>query len=734
MTMHLFQAWSDSSLLVAQWGLTWFLQSVLLTTCGLSVAAAARRWGAATQSAIYRTTLVAVLLTPAVSVLVGRLAANGWSLPYFAGGAGAHGGSQTDLALASHSRDASNIGTPIPENPYTPAHDATAKTTQGTLSPGHVAFNFMTPLRDLLAFEGDTGHGAGHANAAMLAGILGTLWLAAAFALLARLARAWLGIRSLCRASIEVDRATALLCQKLSQSYGIACPELRRSPFVTSPCAVGIWRPTILLTDDDSSLNVGDVLAHELAHVARHDGLWNFLRHVATSCLFMQPLVWWLSRRIEATAEEVCDDVAMRSGADPLRYAEQLCNLAVLGLPAPAAAAAVGMKTARTVLSRRIGRILDSTRQLSTGISLRRVSAIVAAGVFITALTGLVGAGGSNPAATDKAAGTALNPNENRQPVALSGAAPVVPEEQAAPPSETKPRKGKIYLRAFLRSRDPQAKEKFSQGIFEIDPETGKWRRLLDRGLSPRVSPDGETLVFSDDDKLWSCDTNEAGNPGAIADLNGRVTWMADSKHLVISTGKYIENEGWKCETWQIRADGLDKTALPIPETDFVDDISRDGKAFVTSSDRHPPKGSGYQLYVMRPDGTEQRRLTKEGLNVGARIAPDGRRVAYVFQNRDGNKLKLINIDGTGEQTILSENGGADSVGGVAWSPDGKRLAVIRYDWKIDGNGKRFLTAGDDANYRIEIMDADGANRRRLELTGAEPDSDVLELSEPDWR
>jgi Tol biopolymer transport system component len=172
----------------------------------------------------------------------------------------------------------------------------------------------------------------------------------------------------------------------------------------------------------------------------------------------------------------------------------------------------------------------------------------------------------------------------------------------------------------------------------------------------------------------------------------------------------------------------------PIPDADFVNDISRDGRWFVTSTDRHPPHGRGYQLYVMRPDGAEQLRLTKDGLNCAARIAPDGRQIAYLFQNRDGNKLKLIHIDGTSEKTILSENGVTDCVRGHAWSPDGKRLAVVKFDWKLDDNGKRTLNAGDDANYRIEIVDADGNNCRRLQLKGAEPDADVLELSSPDWR
>jgi Tol biopolymer transport system component len=313
----------------------------------------------------------------------------------------------------------------------------------------------------------------------------------------------------------------------------------------------------------------------------------------------------------------------------------------------------------------------------------------------------------------------------------LSGVADAQPAGQALRANE---RTGKIYLRAVLKNKDPQAEKKFAEGIFVIDPETGGWRKLLDHGHSPRVSPDGETLVFGDGEKLWSCDTNMAANPGVVTDLNGRCIWMPDSKHLLVTKGTYIEKQGWKCETWHVSSVGLEKYKLAVPDTDFVNDISPDGKWIVTSTDRHPPQGSGYQLYAMRLDGTEQRRLTKDGLNVGARIAPDSRRIAYLFQNRDGNKLKLINIDGTGEETLLAENGAADSVDGFAWSPDGRRLAVIRYDWQLDANGKRFRSVDHDANYRIEIMDADGGNRRRLELQGAEPEADVLELSSPDWR
>src|SRR5262249_27387988 len=155
--------------------------------------------------------------------------------------------------------------------------------------------------------------------------------------------RSWAALRALCRGAAPVDEGTTRLCTALCRSYGLQPPALRRSPFVTSPCVIGIRRPVILLTDDAAALETADVLAHELAHVARHDGLWNLLRRVPTAFLFPQPLLWALSRRLEATAEEICDDFVVRHGADRVRYAEQLFELAVLRLPAPAATA-VGMK------------------------------------------------------------------------------------------------------------------------------------------------------------------------------------------------------------------------------------------------------------------------------------------------------------------------------------------------------------------------------------------------------
>lgn len=304
--------------------------------------------------------------------------------------------------------------------------------------------------------------------------------------------------------------------------------------------------------------------------------------------------------------------------------------------------------------------------------------------------------------------------------IAAAAQAEVKPAEPAVATLDT----GKLYVNGTLRVKDSQGEMKDVRGIFEIDPQSGAWRRLVDHGHSPRVSRNGETLAFSDENQLWTCDTNQALSPGKLADVLGHTSWMPDGKHLVVTSAKThddkeIDEKGWQTETLQIRADGGTKSVLPIPSTDFVNDVSPDGKWFVTSSDRHPPHGRGYQLYVMRPDGTEQRRLTKDGLNVYARFSPDSRRILYLFQNRNGNKLKIINVDETDEQTVISETDGANSVDQAAWSPDGKRIAVIRFDWQRDNNGKRILSHPGDARYRIEIVDTDGNNGRLIELQDA---------------
>jgi beta-lactamase regulating signal transducer with metallopeptidase domain len=100
---------------------------------------------------------------------------------------------------------------------------------------------------------------------------------------------------------------------------------------VDSPSVIGWLRPVILapvgvlcgLTPEQ----VEALLAHELAHVRRHDYLVNVLQGIAESLLFYHPAVWWISNQIRAEREHCCDDLAVAASGDVLVYARALAEL-----------------------------------------------------------------------------------------------------------------------------------------------------------------------------------------------------------------------------------------------------------------------------------------------------------------------------------------------------------------------------------------------------------------------
>jgi hypothetical protein len=94
---------------------------------------------------------------------------------------------------------------------------------------------------------------------------------------------------------------------------------------------MGLLRPIILLplgffTNLDP-LAAEAVLAHELAHLRRLDGLVNGLQCVIEVLFFFHPAVWWISRRIRTEREHCCDDAAVLACGDAVFYAETLSRL-----------------------------------------------------------------------------------------------------------------------------------------------------------------------------------------------------------------------------------------------------------------------------------------------------------------------------------------------------------------------------------------------------------------------
>jgi beta-lactamase regulating signal transducer with metallopeptidase domain/protocatechuate 3,4-dioxygenase beta subunit len=90
---------------------------------------------------------------------------------------------------------------------------------------------------------------------------------------------------------------------------------IAQSVRVGVPMAVGYLRPLILLPGcvltGLTATQLEALLAHELAHIRRHDWLVNAFQLLAETVFFYHPAVWWLSRQIRQERENCCDDLAV---------------------------------------------------------------------------------------------------------------------------------------------------------------------------------------------------------------------------------------------------------------------------------------------------------------------------------------------------------------------------------------------------------------------------------------
>jgi GWxTD domain-containing protein len=70
------------------------------------------------------------------------------------------------------------------------------------------------------------------------------------------------------------------------------------------------------------------VLAHEFAHLRRHDVLVSAFTRLVQCVLWFHPLAWWVSRQVANLAELACDAAALQRVNDPRDYARILVDFA----------------------------------------------------------------------------------------------------------------------------------------------------------------------------------------------------------------------------------------------------------------------------------------------------------------------------------------------------------------------------------------------------------------------
>ena len=133
---------------------------------------------------------------------------------------------------------------------------------------------------------------------------------------------------------------------------------LRVSNAASGPIIVGWTRPLLLVPVSAiaglTPMQLEAIIAHELAHVRRHDYLINLLQAVTETLFYFHPAVHYVGRAIRREREDCCDDIAVRACGDARVYAEALTELETLRAHWPSLA----MAATNTPLLRRIQRLV----------------------------------------------------------------------------------------------------------------------------------------------------------------------------------------------------------------------------------------------------------------------------------------------------------------------------------------------------------------------------------------
>lgn len=211
--------------------------------------------------------------------------------------------------------------------------------------------------------------------------LLPSVWLAGVAMVALWLAAGHLALASISRAASPVTGSRwRTLVDDARQVMGIA-REVRVfvTPRVGAPLTAGVLRPVILLPADAEEWpeeRQRAAILHELAHVARHDYLFQLIANLALAVYWFHPLVWIARRRLRRESELATDDRVIARGMVAPAYAGHLLDVARAAKAHGFARLVAAGMACPSHLERRLRALLDETR--IRGPVSRRLAALTA--------------------------------------------------------------------------------------------------------------------------------------------------------------------------------------------------------------------------------------------------------------------------------------------------------------------------------------------------------------------
>ena len=159
------------------------------------------------------------------------------------------------------------------------------------------------------------------------------VWFLGVMLFLVRLGTSLADIRNLRqKPHIPADLSWQEVLEKQLKFLHVNMPvQLLKSIHVDMPMTYGIWKPVILIPAalffQLSPVQLEAIIAHELAHIKRHDYLVNLIQSILEVVFFFHPIFWWINKTAKEQRENACDDLAISMGIAPKDLAYGLANV-----------------------------------------------------------------------------------------------------------------------------------------------------------------------------------------------------------------------------------------------------------------------------------------------------------------------------------------------------------------------------------------------------------------------
>jgi beta-lactamase regulating signal transducer with metallopeptidase domain len=179
--------------------------------------------------------------------------------------------------------------------------------------------------------------------------------------------------------------------ERLRERLALGPVEITTSERINSPLVLGrseICFPARLLSIlTDAELDA--VLAHELAHLERSDGLWFPLAGLVQSVLWAQPLNHWVASRFRQTAELASDDRAVELTGQPMDLARALMRVAASAVASSGSSLVPALAQSESITLKRIKRLVTLASPPTPGPACRHRWVLLSLGLTGLATIGL---------------------------------------------------------------------------------------------------------------------------------------------------------------------------------------------------------------------------------------------------------------------------------------------------------------------------------------------------------